>query len=97
MTRLQVGSIVGSGIFASPGVVLASVNASGTALLIWCGAGLLATCGASSFAELGVAIPVNGGPQAYLQYSFGPLMGYLYAWTSITALQVCSSPKGERY
>jgi hypothetical protein len=38
----QVGAMIGSGIFAAPGIVLASVNASGTALFVWLGAGLLA-------------------------------------------------------
>jgi len=59
----------------------------GASLLVWLGAGLLAWTGASSFAELGSAIPQNGGPQAYLSYAFGPLVSYLFAWTAIIALK----------
>jgi len=48
--------------------------------------GLLAWTGAGSFAELGSAIPLNGGAQAYLAYSYGPLVSFLFAWTAIIAL-----------
>lgn len=52
--------------------------------------GALALTGASSFAELATAIPLNGGAQAYLQYSLGPLWGFLYSWTAIVALKPSS-------
>lgn len=56
-------------------------------MIVWLASGLLAWTGASSFAELGSSIPVNGGAQAYLQYSYGPLVSYLFAWTAISALK----------
>lgn len=59
----------------------------GASLAVWLASGLLAWTGASSFAELGSSIPVNGGAQAYLQYSYGPLVSYLFAWTAICALK----------
>ena len=52
-------------------------------MAVWIAAGVLAWTGASSFAELGASIPVNGGAQAYLAYAYGPLMSYLFTWTSI--------------
>jgi len=55
----------------------------GASLAVWAAAGILAWTGASSFAELGASIPVNGGAQAYLAYAYGPLMSYLFTWTSI--------------
>lgn len=55
----------------------------GASLAVWFAAGILAWTGASSFAELGSSIPVNGGAQAYLAYAYGPLMSYLFTWTSI--------------
>jgi hypothetical protein len=48
---LVVGLQVGSGIFSSPGVVLASVGSPGAALAVWLVSGVLAWSGASSFAE----------------------------------------------
>lgn len=84
---LIVGLQIGSGIFSSPGVVVANTQSVGASLTVWLAAGLLAWTGASSFAELGSSIPVNGGAQAYLHYSYGPLVSYLFAWTAISALK----------
>ncbi|KAH6918538.1 L-methionine transporter [Coprinopsis sp. MPI-PUGE-AT-0042] len=84
---LIVGLQIGSGIFSSPGVVVANVHSIGASLLVWLASGLLAWTGASSFAELGSAIPQNGGAQAYLAYAYGPLVSYLFAWTAIIALK----------
>ncbi|CAL1704464.1 unnamed protein product [Somion occarium] len=84
---LVVGLQIGSGIFSSPGVVIANTKSVGASLAVWVASGVLAWTGASSFAELGSSIPVNGGAQAYLQYSYGPLVSYLFAWTAISALK----------
>lgn len=84
---LVMGLQIGSGIFSSPGVVVANTQSVGASLTVWVASGILAWTGASSFAELGSSIPVNGGAQAYLQYSYGPLVSYLFAWTAISALK----------
>lgn len=54
---------------SSPGVVIANTNSVGASLIVWLIAGLLGWTGASSFAELGTAIPLNGGPQVSLSTS----------------------------
>ncbi|KAF5380933.1 hypothetical protein D9615_003981 [Tricholomella constricta] len=84
---LIAGLQIGSGIFSSPGIVVANTNSVGASLTVWLLSGLLAWTGASSFAELGSAIPLNGGAQAYLSYAYGPLLSYLFAWTAIIALK----------
>ncbi|RDB21074.1 b(0,+)-type amino acid transporter 1 [Hypsizygus marmoreus] len=84
---LIVGLQIGSGIFSSPGIVVANTKTVGASLTVWLLSGLLAWTGASSFAELGSAIPLNGGAQAYLSYAYGPLISYLFAWTAIIALK----------
>ena len=68
---------------SSPGIVVANTQSVGASLAVWVAAGILAWTGASSFAELGASIPVNGGAQAYLAYAYGPLMSYLFTWTSV--------------
>jgi len=83
---LVVGLQIGSGIFSSPGVVVANTNSVGASMMVWVASSILAWTGASSFAELGSAIPQDGGAQAYLSYAYGPLVSYLFAWTSIIAL-----------
>ena len=72
---------------SSPGVVVANAQSVGASLLVWLVSGILGWTGASSFAELGSAIPVNGGAQAYLAYAYNPLVSYLFAWTAIVALK----------
>ncbi|KIJ44053.1 hypothetical protein M422DRAFT_67697 [Sphaerobolus stellatus SS14] len=84
---LVAGLQIGSGIFSSPGVVLANTQSVGASLLVWLVSGILAWTGASSFAELGTAIPLNGGAQAYLAYAYHPLVAFLFAWTAISALK----------
>ncbi|KLO13529.1 L-methionine transporter [Schizopora paradoxa] len=84
---LVVGLQIGSGIFSSPGIVVANTHSVGASLTVWLISGLLGWTGASSFAELGSAIPVNGGAQAYLAYAYSPLVSYLFAWTAIAALK----------
>ncbi|KAG0234672.1 hypothetical protein BGW42_006292 [Actinomortierella wolfii] len=81
---LVVGVIIGSGIFASPGPVLAYSKSVGVSLIIWFVSGLLAFAGALSYAELGSAMPsTGGGEQAYLKYAFGSLPAFLFSWSSI--------------
>ncbi|KAF8212202.1 amino acid transporter [Mycena galopus ATCC 62051] len=84
---LIVGLQIGSGIFSSPGVMVTNTHSVGASLVVWAASGLLGWTGASSFAELGSAIPQNGGAQAYLAYAYGPLVSYLFAWTAIIALK----------
>lgn len=76
---------VGSGIFASPAQVDSNVPSPGAALLVWILGGLLSWAGAASFAELGAAIPLNGGMQEYLRFVFGDTMAFLMAWIYILA------------
>ena len=44
-------------------MVVANTESVGASLVVWLLAGILGWTGASSFAELGTAIPLNGGPQ----------------------------------
>jgi hypothetical protein len=84
---LIVGLIIGSGIFSSPSQVNVNAGSPGASLLVWAIAGLLAWTGASSFAELGGAIPLNGGAQVYLSKIFGELFGFLFTWCAVMVLK----------
>jgi amino acid transporter len=78
---------IGSGIFASPAQVDSNVPSPGAALLVWVLGGLLSWAGAASFAELGAALPLNGGMQEYLRHVFGDTMAFLMAWIYIIAVK----------
>ena len=84
---LIVGLIIGSGIFSSPSQVSSNAGSPGASLIIWAIAGVLAWTGAASFAELGGAIPLNGGAQIYLSKIFGDLMGFLFTWCAVFVLK----------
>jgi amino acid transporter len=84
---LVVGLIIGSGIFSSPASVNSNAGSPGAALIVWAVAGLLAWTGAASYAELGGAIPLNGGPQVYLSKIFGEWAGFLFTWCAVTVLK----------
>ena len=71
---------------SSPGAIVAHTQSVTASLVIWVVAALLAWTGASSFAELGASLPRNGGAQAYLAYTYGPLVSYLFTWTAILLL-----------
>jgi hypothetical protein len=84
---LIVGLIIGSGIFSSPSQVSSKVGSPGAALIVWVIAGILAWTGAASYAELGGAIPLNGGAQVYLAKIFGELAGFLFTWVAVLVLK----------
>jgi amino acid transporter len=84
---LIVGLIIGSGIFSSPSQVNSHAGSPGASLIVWTISGLLAWTGAASYAELGGAIPLNGGAQVYLSKIFGELAGFLFTWSAILVLK----------
>ena len=67
---LVISLIIGSGIFSSPSQVNSHAGSPGASLIVWAVAGVLAWTGAASYAELGGAIPLNGGAQIYLSKIF---------------------------
>ncbi|RMZ66521.1 amino acid transporter [Pyrenophora seminiperda CCB06] len=81
---------IGSGIFASPAQVDANVPSPGAALLVWVLGGLLSWAGAVSWAELGAALPLNGGMQEYLRYVYGDTAAFLMAWVYILGVKPSS-------
>ncbi|KAG5263872.1 hypothetical protein AALO_G00269560 [Alosa alosa] len=87
---LIVGTMIGSGIFISPKAVLVGTGAVGPCLCVWAACGVLATLGALCYAELGTMITKSGGEYPYLMEAFGPVMAFLYSWTTIIVLKPSS-------
>ncbi|TRY82389.1 hypothetical protein DNTS_002481 [Danionella cerebrum] len=87
---LIVGTMIGSGIFISPKAVLEGTGAVGPCLCVWAACGLLATLGALCYAELGTMIVKSGGEYPYLMEGFGPVLAYLYSWSTIVVLKPSS-------
>jgi basic amino acid/polyamine antiporter, APA family len=78
---LLIGTVIGSGIFLTPGLVLDQVGGSVRALLlVWFFGGVLSLLGALTYAELAVANPEAGGLYCYIRDGFGRLPAFLYGW-----------------
>ncbi|KAK4448712.1 putative high affinity methionine permease [Podospora aff. communis PSN243] len=69
-TFLIVNRVIGTGIFATPGAILALSGSVGLSLFIWVAGMLIAAAGTAVYLEFGTAIPKNGGEKNYLEYVF---------------------------
>jgi APA family basic amino acid/polyamine antiporter len=78
---IVVGTIIGSGIFLVPTEMMQAVGSAKTVYLAWIVGGLLSFFGALTYAELGAMKPQAGGEYVYVRDAYGPLAGFLYAWT----------------
>ena len=77
-----VGTIIGSGIFLVPSEMMQAVGSAKVVYLAWIVGGLLSFFGALTYAELGAMKPQAGGEYVYVRDGYGPLAGFLYAWTT---------------
>ena len=84
---LIVGTMIGSGIFASPRYVMEHSGSVGLTLIVWSLCGVLAMLGALCYAELGTMIPLCGADYVYMLQAFGPLPAFLYSWTTVIVIQ----------
>lgn len=80
-TAIVVGTIIGSGIFLVSKEMMQDVGSAGLVYLAWIVGGLLSFFGALTYAELGAVRPYAGGEYIYVRDGYGPLAGFLYAWT----------------
>lgn len=82
-TLLVVASMVGTGVFTTTGIVLSDVPSATAVLVAWLLGGLLALSGALSYAELGAALPRNGGEYQLLGRIYHPAVGFVAGWVSL--------------
>jgi len=80
-SAIVVGTIIGSGIFLVPAEMMQAVGSAKLVYLAWLVGGLLSFFGALTYAELGAMKPQAGGEYVYVRDAYGPLGGFLYAWT----------------
>jgi basic amino acid/polyamine antiporter, APA family len=80
-SAVVVGTIIGSGIFLVPTEMMQAVGSAKLVYLAWLVGGLLSFFGALTYAELGAMKPQAGGEYVYVRDAYGPLGGFLYAWT----------------
>ncbi len=80
-SAVVVGTIIGSGIFLVPAEMMQAVGSAKLVYLAWLVGGVLSFFGALTYAELGAMKPQAGGEYVYVRDAYGPLGGFLYAWT----------------
>ena len=81
-TMLVVSSVIGVGIFFTPGAVAQALPSRGWFFAAWLVGGLLSLAGALANAELGAMYPKAGGDYVYLREAYHPLAGFLVGWLS---------------
>jgi APA family basic amino acid/polyamine antiporter len=86
-TLLVIGSVIGSGIFLTSGIIAQSLPSAEWILFVWLLGAVLSLFGGLTFAELGAMIPQAGGQYVYLRDAYGPLAGFIYGWTSFLIIQ----------
>ncbi|MBB2480790.1 amino acid permease [Bacillus sp. APMAM] len=77
---IVIGTVIGSGIFMKPGIVLSSTGTTSKALLAWVIGGIITLASGLTIAEVSVKIPKTGGLYAYLEDVYGKLWGFLCGW-----------------
>src|SRR5216684_9054497 len=78
---LFIGSVIGSGVFLTPGLILRQLDGSvGCSFLVWIIGGFLSLLGALTYAELAAANPEAGGLYCYIRDGFGRMSAFFYGW-----------------
>ncbi|KAF8469286.1 amino acid transporter [Russula ochroleuca] len=69
-TMLNIGAIIGTGIFSTPSSILGSVGSVGASLMLWVLGFALSFCGLFVWLEFGTMFPRSGGEKVYLEAAY---------------------------
>jgi APA family basic amino acid/polyamine antiporter len=78
---IAVGEAIGSGILRSPSLIASTLPDSGIIIALWVLGALHALLGANILAEMGTALPFEGGQPVYARRAFGDIGGLIVGWT----------------
>ena len=85
-TLLVITNVIGSAIFLTPGVMAATLPSESLLLVAWVAGGVIALCGGLTYAEMGAMYPRSGGLYVFLEEAYGPLVAFLFGWTSMVVI-----------
>ena len=71
------GSVIGSGIFLTTGVMAVVLPSPVLILLAWTAGGVIALSAGLTYAEMAAMYPRSGGVYVYLREAFGPAVAFL--------------------
>jgi basic amino acid/polyamine antiporter, APA family len=86
-TMIVMGSMIGSGIFIVTASVAKQVGSPAFILITWILTGILTIIAALSYGELAGMMPKAGGQYVYLREAYGPLIGFLFGWTTFLVIE----------
>jgi APA family basic amino acid/polyamine antiporter len=87
---IVVGRIIGSGIFRTPGPIMALVLSTSLFGFVWVLGGLATIFGAVCYAELVAMMPKSGGPYVYLKAAYPPVWTFLRGWAMFFVSETAS-------
>lgn len=87
---INVGVIIGVGIFRTPGEVAGYLNSSPLILIAWVLGGLVTMIGVLCYAELSSCLPHTGGTYVYLREAYGRFVGFLFGWMEFSIMRAAS-------
>ncbi|KAI1180355.1 methionine permease [Nemania sp. FL0916] len=67
---IAISRVIGSGIFAVPGVILKSVGSVGLSLTLWVLGAIVVAAGLAVSLEYGCMLPRSGGEKVYLEFTY---------------------------
>lgn len=87
---INVGVIIGVGIFRTPGSIAQHLDSSALILLAWFLGALIALVGGLCYAELASVLPHTGGTYVYLREAYGQPMGFIFGWVEFSIMRAGS-------
>jgi APA family basic amino acid/polyamine antiporter len=85
-TSIVIGSVIGSAVFLTTGIMAQRMPSPGLLLLAWVAGGLLALAGGLTCAELSAMYPHSGGWYVFLNEAYGPVWGFLFGWAGMLVM-----------
>ena len=88
---INVGNIIGTGIFLKARVMTCNVGTPTRVILVWIAAGLLALAGALTYAELTTMRPHAGAEYVITRDAYGKVWGFLNGWSQFLISRTASA------
>jgi len=91
---VNVGNIIGTGIFLKARVMTCNVGTPFRVILVWVAAGLLALAGALTYAELTTMRPHAGAEYVITRDAYGKVWAFLNGWSQMLISRTASAAAG---
>lgn len=88
---VNVGNIIGTGIFLKARVMTCNVGTPFRVILVWVAAGLLALAGALTYAELTTMRPYAGAEYVITRDAYGKVWAFLNGWSQMLISRTASA------